>query len=126
VTSDDHWKLYARALSILDGRANGHALPIIRKLVARRFPPAATVLSDYLPDAQSVALLRKTARQGDAGSAYNLAITHLNRRDMRLYRSSLAHAARLSEDAARELRAFKVRFPHDAMRRFKRIRPDRD
>lgn len=124
-TSDRHWKLYARALDILEGRSTGHALPIIRKLAHRRFAPAINVLSDYVPEAEAMRLLRAEARRGDATSAYNLAITRRNRGDMLGYRTALAHAARLDADAASELRRFRTRFPEKVMRRFGRLAPDR-
>lgn len=120
-----NWELYARALDIFEGRSAGHALPIIRRLVRRRFAPAVTTLSDYVSEAEAVRLLRAAARQGDATSAYNLAITHLNRGDMLRYRTELARAARHDLDAALELRRFRTRFPHETMRRFGRLAPDR-
>ena len=127
VTTDDkNSKLYARALDILEGRANGHALPIIHKLAARGFCPAVTVLSDFVSDSEAVTLLRKSARKGDATSAYNLAITHRNRGDMLGYRIALSHAARLDPDAADELGRFKTRFPEKVMRKFGRLAPDRE
>jgi hypothetical protein len=123
--ADRLWKLYARALDILEGRSTGHAMPIIRKLVRRRFAPAVTTLSDHVSEAEAIRLLRAAARQGDAASAYNLAITHRNRGDMLRYRTELFHAAKLNSDAASELRRFKTRFPEKVMRRFGRLAPDR-
>jgi TPR repeat protein len=124
--SDDRdWQLYTRALAIFEGRSAGHALPIIRKLARRRFAPAVTMLSDYVSEAEAIRLLRAAARQGDAPSAYNLAITHRNRGDMLRYRTELARAARLDPDAASELRSFKTRFPEEVMRRFGRLAPER-
>jgi hypothetical protein len=123
--SDPNWKLYARAIDILEGRAAGHALPIIRKLAGRRFPPAVTVLSDYVSEAEAIRLLRQEARRGDATAAYSLAVTHRNRGDMLGYRTALAHAARLDADAASELRRFKTRFPEQVMRQFGRLAPER-
>jgi len=125
VSSDTNWKLYGRALDILEGRSNGHALPIIRVLTLRGFAPAATVLSDYVSDAEAIRMLRREARRGDGTAAYNLAITHRNRGDMASYRRALAFAAKLDGDAASELRQFKTRFPYEVMRRFRRLAPDR-
>jgi hypothetical protein len=122
---DSRWKLYRRALDILDGCAKGHALPILQKLVVRQFPPAMNLLSDYISDAEALALLRRAARRGDPTAAYNLAITHRNRGDMGRYRLALAQAARLDSDAAVELRGFKTRFPHTIMRRWRRLAPER-
>ena len=126
VNTDPNWRLYARALNILEGRSNGHALPIIRKLARRGFPPAVSVLSDYVSEAEAIRLLRRAAHRGDPISAYNLAISHRNRGDMLNYRIALGRAAKLDPDAATELRRFKTRFPEEAMRRFRRIAPDRD
>ena len=84
------------------------------------------MLSDYLPDKQAIDLLRKAARRGDGASAYNMAITHLNRGDLTAYRHALAQAAKSNEDAAVELRQFKTRFTHSVMKRFRRLAPDRD
>jgi hypothetical protein len=124
-SDDRNWQLYARALDILEGRSTGHALPIVRKLVRRRFAPAVTTLSDYVSEAEAMRLLRAAARQGDTTSAYNLAITHRNRGAMLRYKTELARAARLDRDAASELRRFKTRFPEEMMRRFGRLAPDR-
>jgi TPR repeat protein len=126
VETDPHWKLYFRALDIIEGRSNGHALPIIRKLARRRFPPAINVLSDYLSEAEAIRILRKAARRGDPNSAYNLAIMHRNRGDMLNYRMAMRWAAKDDPDAATDLRRFKTRFPHEVMRRFRRIAPSRD
>jgi hypothetical protein len=120
-----NWKLYSRALDILEGRSKGDALPVIRKLVRRRFAPAITILSDYVSEAEAIRLLRQRAGRGDPTAAYNLAITHRNRGDMLNYRTALARAARLDPEAASELRGFKTRFPDQVMRRFRRLASDR-
>ena len=121
--SDPGWKPYVRALDILEGRSNGHALPILRRLALRGFAPAVNLISDYVPEKTALALLRRAARAGDPASAYNLAITHRNRGDLRAYRQALARAARLDPDSAAELRRFKTRFPETVMRRFRRLEP---
>jgi len=126
VHSDQNWKLFARALDILEGRSNGHGLPIIRKLACRGFAPAVSVLSDYVSEPEAVRLLRKAAQRGDAISAYNLAIAHRNRGKMHGYRSALAKAAKSDGDADDELRCFKTRFRGEIMRRFGRLAPDRN
>ena len=100
-------------------------MPIIRKLARRGFAPAVTVLSDYVPEAEAIRLLRREARRGDPICAYNLAITYRNRGDMTGYRSALALAAKLDADAASELRRFKTRFPEEPMRRFGRLASER-
>ena len=121
VPEDPNWKLYCRALDILEGRRNGHALPILRRLACRRFAPAVNLISDYVSDVEAVALLRRAARRGDRVSAYNLAITHRNQGDLGAYRRALARAAQLDPEAAFELRLFKTRFPETVMRRFRRL-----
>ena len=120
---DRNWKLYCRAVDILEGRCNGHALPILRRLARRDFAPAVNLLSDHVSERAALALLLRAARLGDRVSAYNLAITHRNRGDMLNYRRALARAARLDRDAAAELRLFKTRFPETVMRRFRRLEP---
>jgi hypothetical protein len=122
---DNIWKLYARALSILEGRSNGHALPIVRMLAARRFPPAVNLLSDYVPDQEALRQLRRAARSGDAISAYNLAITYRNRGDIQNYRLALFQAAKLDDDVRVELKAFQTRFPETIMRKFNRLKSSR-
>ena len=126
LANDPCWRLYVRALDILEGRTNGHALPILRKLARRGFPPAVNLVSDYLPEIEALALLRRAARAGDPVSAYNLAITYRNRGDMSHYRQALARAARLDADAADELRRFKTRFPEAVMRRLRKLEPRRE
>jgi hypothetical protein len=84
------------------------------------------VLSDYVPEAEGIRLLRRAAHRGDPLSAYNLAITHRNRGDMLNYRTALARAAKLDPEAAAEMRRFKTRFPEEVMRRFRRIAPARE
>ena len=123
VGTDPLWKLHARALDILEGRSNGLALPIIRKLSGRGFPPAMNALSYHVSEGEAVRLLRRAARRGDATSAYNLAITHRNRGDMLNYRTALRQAAKLDSDAAAEVRRFSTRFPEGIMRKFRRIGP---
>ncbi|HEY0085408.1 MAG TPA: hypothetical protein VGB65_05810 [Allosphingosinicella sp.] len=121
--NEREWKLYTRAWGILHGRSTGHALPIIRKLVHRRFAPAVTILSDFVSEAEAIRILRRAARGGNATAAYNLAIEHRNQGDMFGYRTALARAAKLDPDAAAELRAFKTRFPEEIVRRLRRLAP---
>lgn len=125
--NDASWRLYERAINILDGQATGHALPIIRHLASRHFAPAVNVLSDYVTAGRAIAMLRRAARSGDAVSAYNLAITHRNRGNMTAYRMALARAAKLDPtgDAEGELRRFRTRFPEPVMRRLRRLSSSR-
>lgn len=115
--------LYLRALAILEGRSNGHALPVLRRLTLRGFAPAVNLMSDHVVDREAVRLLRREARKGDPLSAYNLAVTYRNLGDMLNYRRALARAARLDPEAAEEMASFKTRFPHSVMRRFRRLEP---
>jgi hypothetical protein len=124
---DAAWKRYDRAIRILQGEANGHALPILWSLASRQFAPAVNAISDYASDRQSLAILRRAARRGDPVSAYNLAITYRNRGDMTGYRLALARAARLDAtgESASELRQFRTRFPEPVMRRYGRLASSR-
>jgi hypothetical protein len=117
------WKLYARAVDILDGGARGDARPILRALALRRFAPAENELSKFVGAEEALALLRRAARRGDQVSRYNLAIEHRNRGDMAGYRRLLADAARGDADARDELRQFRTRFPYACMKRFRRLMP---
>jgi hypothetical protein len=121
VFTDPDWLLYGRALEILERRRNGLALPILRRLACRGFAPAMNLMTDYVPHAEQLRLLRRAAQRGDSIAAYNLAITFRNRGDLLRYRLSLARAARLGADAAAELKRFKTRFPEEIMRRFGRL-----
>lgn len=121
-----NWRLYARAHDILDGRAYGHALPILRMLAVRGFAPAMNHLPDFESPSRALALHRRAAATGDPMSLHNLAIEYRNRGEMRHYRHWLARAAREDDYARDELRAFKTRFPEEIMRRFGRLCTDRD
>ena len=123
--SDRYWRLYARARDILDGRATGHALPILRALAVRQFPPAQNTLSDFLGSRDALALLRRAAAQGDDTARYNIAIECRNRGDLRHYRYWLSRAARFDPDARSELRQFRRRFPHTIMKQFRMFAPER-
>ena len=114
-----------RACHILEGRANGRALPILRALALRGYPPAMNLLSDFLPRREALALLRRGARLGDGACASNIAVEHRNSGDMAGYRRALAVAARSDSDAADELHAFHQRFPYSIMARHGRLAPDR-
>lgn len=113
---DPRSRLYSRAMNILEGRANGHALPILRALSVRQFAPAKNVLSDYRSPREALALLRRAASKGDQVARYNLAIEHRNRGDLRSYRYWLGYAARLDPEAKAELRQFRRRFPEAIMK----------
>ncbi|MFC3714412.1 hypothetical protein ACFOMD_17725 [Sphingoaurantiacus capsulatus] len=114
-----------RALEILEGRTNGHALPILRLLAARNFAPAMNALVDFLPPRAALRLQRRAAAKGDEIGLYNLAIEHRNRGSLSRYRHWLARAARVSPEARHELRQFRVRFPHTCMKRWRRFAEER-
>ncbi|NIJ19573.1 hypothetical protein FHS95_001242 [Sphingomonas naasensis] len=118
-----NWRLYERAHAILDGRAYGHALPILRVLAARGFTPAMNHLAGFESPSRALALHKQAAATDDAMSLQNLATEYLNRGQMARYRHWLARAALQDEDARGELRAFKTRFPHRDMRRLRRLCP---
>lgn len=115
--------LYARAADILEGRRNGHALPILRKLALHAYPPGMNMLVDFEDDGRALTLQRRAAASGDANSLYNLAMTYLNRGDLGRYRYWLARAARIDPTVRHELRGFRTRYPHEAMRRLRRLCP---
>jgi hypothetical protein len=122
---DRHWRLYLRALAILDGEANGHALPIMRALTNRHFVPAVLVLADYESRQRSLALHHRAAATGDAAAMYNLAIEYRNRGDLREYRRHLGFASRVDDEARSEMKAFRRRFPHTIMKQFGMFAPER-
>ena len=121
--AEANWRLYARAHDILDGRAYGHARPILRALAVRGFTPAMNQLVDFEGPTRALALLRRAAATGDAMSLHNLAVEYRNCGQMKLYRYWMARAARQDEDARAELRAFRTRFPYSVMRRLGRLCP---
>lgn len=123
-------RLYDRAWAILDGRATGFGMPIMEALARRQHPSARSALADLLGGSISARtrargrnLTRLSALRGDPYGAYNLAMSHLNDGDMRLYRRWLTIAAKVDPEARAELRAFHMRHPHTAMRRLKRLSP---
>jgi hypothetical protein len=83
------------------------------------------MLANYENEQRAFALQRRAAATGDAISLYNLAMTHLNRGDLMHYRHWLARAARVDPSARDELREFRTRYPHEAMRRLRRLCPAR-
>lgn len=116
--------LYQRAIDILEGRQPGHAQPILRKLALRAYAPAINMLVDFENEARGLTLQRRAAASGDPNSLYNLAMTYLNRGDLGRYRHWLARAARVDMTARHELRGFRTRYPHEAMRRLRRLCPE--
>lgn len=127
----DRW--YDRALKILDGRANGMGLPVLRALALRGHPYAMAALANRLTDPynsdydpkRGMALTRAVARKlGESWTLENLAVTCRNRNDMAGYRYWIARASLLGEpEVVRERGEFCTRFPYAIMRRWKRYRP---
>ncbi len=120
------WRLYSRAWDILEGRKNGQALPIFFALAVRGFAPAQDVVSDFVSPDERIAWLRKAVAGGHDLALYNLAIEFLNRGDRSAYRHWLSRAAKTNPDAKAELKQFRTRFSHEAVRKFGWIAPEAD
>lgn len=124
---------WGRASEILDGRANGHAIPSLKALSLRGHEPSRNLLSAVLLGgiggkrgrALGLRLLRQMAAKDEPLARYNLAIEHLNRGDIKSYRYWLARVGPDDPDAAAELKRFEIRFEHEPMRRWRRLRPKR-
>ena len=124
---------YARAISILDGKANGFGVPILFHLALRGMSDAMIALSNELSGGGAIAdpfsqrgLCRRAWRRGDTTGAQNLAVDCFNRHDLQGYRHWLHRAARMGNPyAAREVRRFETRLPHLNARKIGRKRPDR-
>lgn len=126
-------RMYSRATEIMEGRANGHALPILRALAVRGHQPAQMYLSHLLLDGiegrrgfgRGMAWLRQAAR-AEPAALYNLAVEWRNRGCMAGYRHWLSRAAAAGdEDARAEFKRFETRFPYGVMRKWRRLKPDR-
>lgn len=132
-------RLYERAGLILDGKANGFGMPILRVLAHRRYGQAMLHLAaretergeradlGHIRDAHSPAgLMYRAFRQGEFTAAQNFALTLFYLGDLAVYRYWLRRAARGGdEDAAAELRRFETRQPWPLARRIRRKRPFR-
>ena len=137
LTRDD--RLFLRADAILDRRANGHALPILRHLAQRRYLPAMLELARWatqtgdppavggMSDPRSpAALMRRAHLLGDITAAQNLALTLFHAGDLAGYRHWLRKASRAGDpDAGAELCRFELRQPYPLARRIRRQRPYR-
>lgn len=120
-----HDRLFDRAYAILEGRRNGHALPILRLLSARNYPLAMNILVDFVPPRTRLKLQRRAAATGDSSSLFNMAVERRNRGDMQGYRYWLARAARVDPGSRDELQRFRIRFPYPAMKRWRRYAAER-
>jgi hypothetical protein len=132
-------RLYMRADAILERRANGFAMPILRHLALRRYGPAMlTIACDATASGEGAVLGRISDARSPAGIMYrahrlgwciaaqNLALTLFYAGDLAGYRHWLRKAARMGdEDALAELRRFETRQPFPLARRLGRIRPHR-
>jgi hypothetical protein len=126
-------RLYERAVNILDGRANGFALPILRHLSRRGHPEAMLLLANFqnkvgnIGDPASASFLQYRAfKRGTFLGAHNIAKGCFNRQHMGSYRHWLWKAARSGDaESASELKRFETRLPHSAARKIRRLRPYR-
>lgn len=132
-------RLYERTGLILDGKANGFGMPILRILAHRRYGPAMLHLAaretesgrrgdlGHIRDAHSPAgLMYRAYRQGEFTAAQNFALTLFYLGDLAGYRHWLRRAAQGDDDhAAAELRRFETRQPWPLARRIGGKRPFR-
>lgn len=132
-------RLFSRAEAILDGKAIGLGMPILRTLAHRRYGPAMLSLASRETEAGSrqelgrfccasspAGLMYRAFRQGEVNAAQNLALTLFYVGDLAGYRHWLRRAARGGDDdAARELRRFEVRQPWPLATKINRKRPFR-
>jgi hypothetical protein len=127
----DRWLV--RAVSILEGKANGMGLPVLRMLAFRGHHGAMVELANRLtwPEnsdcdfERGLALELRLAREvRESWVPENVATSLRNHGDMIGYRRWLARAARLGEpDVIAEKRRFETRFPYEVMKRWGRCRP---
>ena len=137
--SEKHDKLFIRAEAILDGKANGMGMPILRALAHRRYAPAMLSLAARKTEQgiraelgrpsnpnSPIALMYRAFRQGETNAAQNLALSLFYVGDLAGYRHWLRRAARSGDDdAAKELGRFEVRQPWPLARKINRKRPFR-
>lgn len=132
-------RLFNRAEAILEGKANGFGMPILRVLAHRRYGPAMLSLAarktetgnrtdlGRFNDANSPAgLMYRAFRQGEVSAAQNLALTLFYLGDLAGYRRWLRRAAiNGDEGAAKELIRFETRQPWPLAQKINRKRPFR-
>lgn len=124
-------RLWSRYWGIRDNHKNGFAFPIIRHLALRRDPLAMVELGATLDKRGRIAdpysqegLAYRAFRRGHLIGAQHLAMNAFNSSDLAGYRHWLGRAARAGDgDAAKELRRFEVRLPHEDAGRIRRKRP---
>jgi hypothetical protein len=109
-------------------------MPTFRHLALRRYRDAMLELSLRIEGAEGriadpfspTGLAYRAYRQGSPTAAHNLALDCFNRGDLGGYRKWLGRAARAGDqDAARQLRRFETRLPHNLARLIRRKRPYR-
>lgn len=132
-------RLFRRAGLILDGKANGFGLPILRHLALRGYGAAMLELANRETNtgrrdelgrlADGASPLGQTYRAYRLGADYaaqNMALNWFNVGDLARYRHWLHRAARAGDlDARAELRRFETRKPHRLARKLGRGRPYR-
>lgn len=132
-------RLFRRAWLILDGKAPGFGLPILRHLALRGYGAAMLELANRdtsggqraelgrLSDSASpFGQFYRAYRGGADYAAQNLAMTFFNVGELARYRHWLHRAARAGDlDARAELRRFETRKPHRLAWQLRRGRPCR-
>jgi hypothetical protein len=132
-------KLFLRALQILDGKATGLGMPILRHLAFRRYGPAMldlaarqtrtgfrNELGRIWDPASSLGLTYRAFRMGEPHAAQNMAMSFYNVGDLKGYRHWLHRAAQDGDlEASIALRSCDIRQPHALARRLRRLRPYR-
>lgn len=130
----DEERLYARAMSIRDRKANGLWLPIIMHLAMRRHPDAMVVLASWFEDTGPIVpntdpfgshnLLRRAWRMGNVHAAQNMAMTYFNENNLAKFRLWARRAAELGDGScATYVKRFETRLPHANAGRIGRKRP---
>lgn len=137
--SEKRDRLFDRAEAILEGRANGFGMPILRSLAHRLYTPAMLSLAARMTERGTraelgrpshpnspIGLMYRAFRKGEMNAAQNLALTLFYVGDLAGYRHWLRRAAQGGDDgAANELSRFEVRQPWPLARKISRKRPFR-
>jgi hypothetical protein len=134
-TNDKYDRWLSRAVAILEGRANGFGMPVLRVLALRGHHGAMAELANRLTSPENsdydlskgLELERLLARAAPESWIFgNLSTTLRNHGDMVGYRKWLARAARTGDpNYIAEKGRFETRFPYPIMKRWGRYRPVR-
>ncbi|TFU00053.1 hypothetical protein EUV02_15510 [Polymorphobacter arshaanensis] len=124
-------RLWSRYWAIRDNHHPGHCTPILWHLAMGGDTMAMVELSSTFSRPGRIferftqaGLAFRAFRRGDATGAQHLAMNAFNIGDLGQYRHWLGKAARLGDnDAARELRRFEIRLPHEDAALIGRKRP---